>query len=207
MLNLITLSGYEGVGKSTIINHFQQYKNFNVIPETARLIMPLDKGALKESRDDLSYKSFISYITNVHFLLSNKISMNVVSDRNIIDSLTYLELYSDQRIDLNETGDFIEKLLEEHHRDYLYDEMFLIRHPQDDKYILENILSDPDRIYGRDVKQYKDDSARWEGIYTGIAEVLVKRGLAPKLNTISAYPENPNIIQEIELEIAKDLFK
>ena len=73
MLNIHTLSGFEGVGKSTIINHFRDNIGYAVIPETARLIMPLEETVLKDSRDDLSYKSFISYLTNMHFMLSNNL--------------------------------------------------------------------------------------------------------------------------------------
>lgn len=199
MLNVYTLSGYEGVGKSTIINHFKKENGFAVIPETARLIMPLDETVLKESRDDLSYKSFISYLTNLHFMLSNNMRLDVISDRNLIDSLTYLKLYStEQSIDLVETGDFIERFLNQYNREFLYNEMFLITHPIDDDYILNNILSDPERRYGHNIEQYKSDSKKWEDIYCETADYLVTRGLAPKLHVIKSYPENPNIIQNVE---------
>ena len=199
MLKVHTLSGYEGVGKSTIIKHFQENKEFVVIPETARLIMPLESTVLKDSRDDLSYKSFISYLTNMHFMLSNDMSMNVISDRNLVDSLTYLRLYSkDQDINLVETGDFIERFLEEYNRETLYDETILITHPTDDDYILENILSDPERRYGKNVEQYKNDSKYWEEIYCGIADYLNSRGLSKNFHIIDSYPKNKEIIKEVD---------
>lgn len=199
MLKVNTLSGYEGVGKSTIINHFKDNIGYAVIPETARLIMPLENTVLKDSRDDLSYKSFISYLTNMHFMLSNDLNLNVVSDRNLIDSLTYLELYSkDQRIDLGETGDFIEKFLDTYNRDYLYDTTILIKHPTDDEYIEKFILSDPERKYGLNVEQYKKDAQTWEDIYVKISDVLISRRLSKKLEIIESYPTNPDIILQSE---------
>lgn len=204
MLNVNTLSGYEGVGKSTIIRHFQENKDFVIIPETARLIMPLEDTVLKDSRDDLSYKSFISYLTNMHFMLSNNMSMNVISDRNLVDSLTYLRLYSkDQDINLIETGDFIERFLEEYNREYLYNETILIQHPVDNEYILKNILSDPERRYGKNVEQYKNDALNWEEIYCGIADYLNRRGLSKSFHIVKSYPENKNIITNTENLIIK----
>lgn len=194
-LKIHTLSGYEGVGKSTIIKHFKEAEKYTVIPETARLIIPLESTVLKDSKDDLSFKSFISYLTNVHFMLENNLSLNVISDRNLIDSLTYLELYSkEQKIDLVETGDFIERFVEEHNRETLYDQVVLIKHPSDDDYIQNNILSDSERKYGKNVSQYKADAAIWEDIYLKIQDYLMTRKLAKQTHTILAYPENREII-------------
>lgn len=199
-LVLNTLSGFEGVGKSTIIQHFQSKLNFFVIPETARLIMPLESTVLEDSKDDLSYKSFISYLTNIHFLLSNDMKINCMSDRNIIDSLTYLALYSkNQKICIDKLGDFIEDFLSKYDREYLYDHSILILHPKDEDYIEKCILSDPERRYGENVKKYQHDAKIWEEIYTDIAENLKSRGMFKKLHTLKAYPENKNIIQEVEM--------
>lgn len=199
MLNLCTLSGYEGVGKSTLIKHFQKNHKYYVIPETARLIMPLEESVLADSRDDLSYKSFISYLTNIHFLLSNKISMNVLGDRNLIDSLTYLKLYSkDQSICTKKTGLFIKNFLEEHEREHLYNEMVLIKAPTVDQYITDNVLSDPERKYGKNVQQYKQDAALWENIYCDIAYELIDYGLSHKLHVIDAFPDDQHVIPNVE---------
>lgn len=197
-LILHTLSGFEGAGKSTVINHFQKEHNYFVIPETARLIFPLENNVLKDSRDDLSYKSFISYLTNLHFLLSNNMIINCISDRNLIDSLTYLELYStEQKIEISELADFIFSFLENYNRKTFYDTSILILHPKDDKYIKENILSDPDRKYGKNVKQYKEDAKIWEDIYLKIANQLQNEGLFKNLKIMDAYPENENIVNDI----------
>jgi predicted ATPase len=197
-LTLHTLSGFEGVGKSTIINHYQNKLDYYIIPETARLIIPLEDNVLEDSRDDLSYKSFISYLTNIHFLLSNNIHINCISDRNIIDSLVYLQLYSkDQKIDINKLGDFIERFLETHQREYFYDNTFLIKHPKDEEYILQNILSDPERKYGINPKQYMHDATIWEDIYLSIAHKLKQRSLFKNIILLDSYPENKQIITDI----------
>lgn len=198
MLKICTLSGYEGAGKSHLITHFQKQHRFNVIPETARLIMPLETNVMRESRDDLSYKSFISYLTNIHFMLSNNLQMNVISDRNLVDSLTYLKLYSDdQTIYNNDVSDFIRRFLDENQREFFYDEMVLITHSKDDKQI-EQILSDPERKYGRSIEQYKRDSTLWENIYQDIAGELLQAGLAPSLRIVQAYPDNLDVVTDVE---------
>lgn len=197
-LTLHTLSGFEGAGKTTIINHYQNNLNYFVIPETARLIMPLESNVLEDSKDDLSYKSFISYITNIHFLLSNNMTIDCISDRNIIDSLTYLKLYApEQKICTQKLGNFVEEFLTKYQRDYFYDHSFLILHPKDDDYIEKCILSDPERKYGKNVIKYKQDAKIWEEIYLSIADELKQRGLFQQLHTINAFPDNQNIIIDI----------
>lgn len=198
-LTLHTLSGFEGAGKTTIIEHYQNNLDFFVIPETARLIMPLENNVLEDSKDDLSYKSFISYITNIHFLLSNNMTINCISDRNIIDSLTYLKLYApEQKICTQKLGNFIEEFLIKYQRDYFYDNSFLILHPKDDDYIQKCILSDPERKYGQNVTKYKHDALIWEEIFLSIADELKQRGLFKHLHTVNAFPDNRNIINNIQ---------
>lgn len=197
-LILHTLSGFEGVGKSTIITHYNEHLNYHIIPETARLIIPLENNVLENSRDDLSYKSFISYLTNIHFLLSNNMHINCISDRNIVDSLVYLELYAkEQSIDINKLGDWIESFLENYERETLYDKTFLIKHPTDEEYIIDNIFSDPERKYGQNVKQYLADAKQWEDIYLELSYKLQNRSLFRDLVTVDSYPHNPKIIEEI----------
>ena len=132
------------------------------------------------------------------FLLSNNMNINCISDRNLIDSLTYLELYStEQKIEISELADFIFSFLENYNRKTFYDTSILILHPKDDIYIKENILSDPDRKYGKNVKQYKEDAKIWEDIYLKIANQLHDEGLFKDLKVIEAYPENQNVIFDI----------
>lgn len=197
-LILHTLSGFEGAGKSTVINYFKNNLDYFVIPETARLIFPLEDNVLADSKDDLSYKSFISYLTNLHFLLSNDMRINCISDRNLIDSLTYLELYSeDQKIEISKLADFIYTFLGNYNRESFYDNSILILHPKDDSYIQDKILSDPDRKYGKNVKQYKEEAKIWEDIYINIAHQLQGKGLFKNLQVMEAYPENKNIVNDI----------
>ena len=197
-LILHTLSGFEGAGKSTVINYFKDNLDYFVIPETARLIFPLEDNVLADSKDDLSYKSFISYLTNLHFLLSNDMRINCISDRNLIDSLTYLELYSeDQKIEISKLADFIHFFLDNYNRHSFYDNSILILHPKNDDYIRDKILSDPDRKYGKNVKQYKEDAKIWEDIYLDIANQLQNKGLFKDLKVMEAYPENKDIVTDI----------
>lgn len=198
-LVLHTLSGFEGAGKSTIINHYKDNLGYFVIPETARLIIPLEDNVLRDSKDDLSYKSFISYLTNLHFLLSNNLNINCISDRNLIDSLTYLELYSsEQKMKTDDISFFVDNFLKTYNRDYFYDDMFLILHPKNEEYIEKNILSDKERKYGINVFQYKREAEIWENIFIDICEKLKNSALFKNLYIVESYSENKEIIKNIE---------
>ena len=59
-------------------------------------------------------------------------------------------------------------------------------------------MSDPERKYGKNVTKYKHDALIWEEIYLSIAEELKQRGLFKQLHTINAFPDNRNIISNIQ---------
>lgn len=194
---IVTLSGFEGSGKSTIVNDLKK-NNFLVIPETARLLIPLEKTVLNESKDDLSYKSFIAYLSGSHFIFENNLDKksSIVFDRNIIDSLTYLEQYSNQKIDLDMLQDYILMFLEEKKRETLYDNVILINHSNNNLHIENNIMKDKLRLYSSSANSYKENAKIWEDIYLEKYNKL--KYIGKRLVRVESYPDNAGVFDDIK---------
>ena len=193
--NITTLSGYEGAGKTTILQRIQSQHNVFIVPEVARLLIPLKNTLLADSKDDLSYQSFTAYISTLHFIAVNQLQ-NVVYDRNIIDSLTYLEVFaSDQSIPLDSLQSYINRFLDDHGMDTLYDTVVLLKHPKDESYIRDCIMADKERLYSPSVAEYKANARRWEDIYCSILSQLDR--VCRKFERIAAYPENETVVADV----------
>jgi nicotinamide riboside kinase len=184
---IISLSGYEGCGKTTLLNQLRNENNFKVVPETARLLIPLQDTVFKDSRDDLSYKSFVAYLNSLHFLLENNIQ-RVVFDRNMIDSLIFLQMYSDQEIPIQGFQAFIDKFNFDHNRRWIFDQIYLIKHSKSDEHIEKNIISDNIRYSSKTtVQEYKESAQEWEDRFMAIFSGI--NGYAKNLKFIQAFPD------------------
>jgi predicted ATPase len=194
---ILTLSGFEGCGKSTLVEYLKEKEGFLVVPETARMLIPLEKTVFEESRDELSYKSFISYLSNSHFIFENDLASknSIVFDRNIIDSLTYLEMYSDQNIDLVKLQDYLDQFLEEKGQENLYDEVVLLKHSHDEDHIANKIMADKVRLYSQSPAQYMKKGQEWEDVYMSKYQNL--KNIAKHLNVIQAYPDNMDVKENL----------
>tara|TARA_B100000700_G_scaffold69353_2_gene76892 strand:+ start:11534 stop:12175 length:642 start_codon:yes stop_codon:yes gene_type:complete len=194
---ILTLSGYEGSGKSTLVEMLKEKNNFLVVPETARLLIPLENTVFEESKDELSYKSFIAYLGSSHFIFENNLAEknSVVFDRNIIDSLTYLELYSDQNIDLVKLQDYIDMFLEDKNQKTLYDEVLLLNHSKDKDYIRNTIMADDVRLYSDSPNKYLEKAKEWQDIYISKYDQL--KNIGKRLSVIQSYPDNLNVKEDL----------
>lgn len=195
---IITLSGFEGCGKSTIVENLKKNEGFIVIPETARLLIPLENTVFNESRDDLSYKSFIAYLSSSHFIFENNLdeTNKIVFDRNIIDSLTYLELYGNQKIDLYLLQDYIDTFLEEKNKNNLYTNVVLVEHSKDKDHIEKNIMKDSVRLYSDTANAYIEKAKEWEDIY--MEKYTKLKNISMKFKKVRAFPENKFIFNDIK---------
>jgi thymidylate kinase len=189
----ISFSGFEGCGKSTIIDSINKNKKFFISKESARFLIDMKKSFL-EDKNDLSYTALLADLKVMEFSFDNNIK-NIASDRNIIDGLTYLDLYDGQSIDFKKFNSYIEDFCVTHNKPFLYDMIVLIKHPKDDDHILNHILNDEDRIYGTNIEQYKNDSIKWEEKFLEIAAKFPK--ISKNIKVIQAYPDNKSIVRDV----------
>lgn len=195
---IISFSGYEGCGKSTIITDLKKNSKYFVLKESARMIIDASKEFL-EDKNDLSYTSMIADMKSLETLYINNIK-NVAADRNLIDGLVYLELYKGQHIDNDKFQTYIDRFCQENNTKNMYDTIVLLKHSVDDDHIRENVLNDEDRIYGKDPVQYKKDAKVWEDKFIEICARF--KGVAKNLKIIQAYPDNKSVLKEIKTMVS-----
>lgn len=194
---IVTLSGFEGCGKSTLVEHLKEKEGFLVVPETARMLIPLEDTVFENSKDELSYKSFIAYLSSSHFIFENDLEKknSIVFDRNIIDSLTYLDMYSEQTIDMMKLQDYLDRFLEEKGKRTLYDEVVLLRHSKNEDHIINKIMADKVRLYSESPIKYMETAKIWEEKYEEKYEEL--KSISKTFNKIQAYPDNLDVKSHI----------
>ena len=69
----LSISGFEGCGKSEACRHISQQFGFFLIPEIARTMFPVNELVLKKQLDELSEQTFCGYITGHHVCIANHI--------------------------------------------------------------------------------------------------------------------------------------
>jgi predicted ATPase len=183
---MLTLSGFEGVGKSTLVNMLSNYSGDLNYTESARYFLPLEENLLKMSKDVISLKCLLSDLNILRFFLENKID-NVIFDRNLIDALCYLEMYYPHlKWDYYLLEDHLNELCSKHNIKHIHRSSVLISHPTKDNHI-KNIISDPIRKYNSTVKEYREGAKRWEDKFFELNDKLEM--ICENFMVISAYPE------------------
>lgn len=153
----ITLSGFEGVGKTTTFNNINS--NFTKMIEPARFLIDFKKN-INEDKNELSYTALLINFYIYENIINNNIH-NLISDRNIIDDITYLKIYKDQNIDLVKINEQLNSLLDKNEQDYLFDYTYLLLNTEDKDFIQKKILSDKDRKYCDTPEKYIYQAKIW----------------------------------------------
>lgn len=193
----ISLSGWEGSGKSQSCMHVHSQLGFFMIPEIARVTFPINDLVLGKPLEELSEQTFTGYIMGHHFCVANGIT-HAVQDRCILDPLTYQLLYSPHlRFDNSKVQAYIDYFNEANNQTHLIDTAVLLRHPKDENFIRSKVFADADRQYSKTVNQYKSDALKFEEIFCQLHSEL--SGVAKELKVIDAYPENTSILDEVTL--------
>lgn len=192
---MLTLSGFEGVGKSTLVDMLSDYSGDLNYTESARYFLPLEDNLLKISKDVISLKCLLSDLNILRFFMENKIE-NVIFDRNLIDALCYLEIYYPHlKWDYQLLEDHLNELCESHNMKHIHKSSVLITHPTKDAHI-QSIISDPLRKYNSNVQEYRDGARRWEDKFFELNDKLEM--ICENFMVISAYPEELHGFEKIK---------
>lgn len=190
----IAITGWEGTGKSTLVEHIRNNFGFFAVDEMARMIMPLNKDLLDQSNEELSKQTISGYFTAYHLLASNAI-MRSIHDRTLLDPLVYDTLYNDNRFLKPELVEAqIKRINQLYQQEHLIDTLIVLKHPKKDDFIKEQVFSDQDRLYSASIEQYKADAQQFEDIMVNYGQSI--KGFCRQLITLDSYCDNPNIITD-----------
>lgn len=195
----LALSGYAGVGKSSLIKIVQKdFKNVVVFPESAREVnMTKDFFTIDDKNNDFFQKSIMdNEIMKINVAHLNNMK-NTIFDRTIIDNFVFAELfYGKDRISYEAFHDFIEEFKKTYNTAYLYDRIVLIGATQNEDYVRRVILKDEFRksTTSNNARDFVMQSLKWHDRYI---EIYNKLKISKEIHYISHFTENKHFDQEM----------
>jgi deoxyadenosine/deoxycytidine kinase len=195
----LALSGYAGVGKSSLLTIIQnEYKDVIIFPESAREVnLTKDFFSINDVHNDFFQKSIMdNEIMKLNIAHLNNMK-NTVFDRTIIDNFVFAELfYGKDRINYQAFKDFVEKFKEAYKIDYIYDRVVLIGATKDEDYVKKVILKDEFRksTTSDNARNFITQSIIWHERYM---EIYDRLKISKEIDYISHFTENQNFNQEM----------
>lgn len=201
----IALSGYAGVGKSTLTEHTRKInKDYFIATESAREVMETESYFdYIDNTGRFFQKSIMdNEFVKINMMLLNNID-NVVFDRSIVDNLAFAELsYGVDAINYKEIQSHIDRLRKKYSIDYIYDKNILIKTSKDKNFI-EQILQDDlrKRTTSSDINLFMSNAEKWEKRYIQILNKL--DGITKSFDIIEHFSKNDNFLNYFENLIKK----
>lgn len=190
----VALSGYAGVGKSTLINITQNdFKNYIVVPESAREVKKTEKYfIINNEKNKVFQKSIMdNEFVKINMILLNNIK-NAIFDRSIIDNFAFAELaYGKENINYDLVQKHIDELRFKYNIKYIYDDIILIKISKDRefiKYLLQDSLRQ--ETTSNNIDDFIKKGINWERRYIEILKNL--KGITEKFDVIDHFKDNPN---------------
>lgn len=198
----LVLSGFAGVGKSSIIDlTHKNYKNVFICPESAREVNYTKEfyKLTDDNANEFFQKSVMdNEIMKIMITRLNGIQ-NVIYDRCILDNFAFAEIfYGSNRVDYKKFKQFIDETREKFNIKYLYDYIFFIHSTKNEDFIANNILNDSFRkdTTSHNVKEFIKKSQEWEDIYFELYSKI--DGISKVIYKIDHFADNPKYDFEVK---------
>lgn len=198
----LVLSGFAGVGKSSIVSlAHDKYKSVFICPESAREVnYTKDFYILKNDKENEFFQKSVMDNEIMKVIISHLNGFNhVLYDRCIIDNFAFAEIfYGSDRVDYNKFKDFIQETCEKYTVESLYDTILFIRSTENEDFIRDNILNDNFRkeTTSHDVKEFIKKSKEWEKIYFDIFNRI--DGIANNIIKIDHFVDNKKYDEQVK---------
>jgi hypothetical protein len=197
----LVLSGFAGVGKSSIVELTQkEYKNVFICPESAREVNYTKNfyQLQNDTNHEFFQKSVMdNEIMKIMITHMNKIE-HVIYDRCILDNFAFAEIfYGSDRVNYKEFKNFVKETCERFEIETLYDSIFFIHSTENEDFVLKNILNDPFRkaTTSHDVKEFMKKAKEWEKIYFDLYDQI--DGISKVIKKVHHFSENSNYDNEV----------
>ena len=173
----LVLSGFAGVGKSTLVKKVNEcYPNVFICPESAREVnWSNDFFTITDPNLEFFQKSVMdNEIMKLSLTHLNKIE-RVIYDRGIVDNLAFAEIfYGGHKINYNKIQCFVDELLDKYKINSLYDKIIFIKSSHDEEFIEDFILKDEFRKSksADNARDFIKNSIIWEEVFFKIIDKL-----------------------------------
>lgn len=196
----MAISGYAGVGKSSIIENVSFYnKDIIIFPESAREvnhtmnfyeIADVDGNFFQKSvMDNEIMKINIAYANSLKYALF---------DRSIIDNFSFAELYyGNNKVNYKLFQAFIDEFRRKYSIDYIYDSLLFIRSTENKEFVEEVLLKDVFRksTSSQEAESFIEKAKIWEEIYFGIVEKI--SGIYKEVNVVEHFTHNEKFQNDV----------
>jgi deoxyadenosine/deoxycytidine kinase len=193
---IITLSGFAGVGKSTLIEYAQKnYKEYFIAPESAREV---NETTSYFNLKDESGKIFQKSIMDNEFVKLNMVFLNNINDaifdRSLIDNLTFAEMtYGKDNLNYDNIQRHIDMFRKKYDREYIYDKNVLIKICTNPDMVAELLKDDlRKKTTDSDVSGFIKKGHEWENRYIEILNKL--DGITQSFDIVEHFSKNKNFI-------------
>lgn len=198
----LVLSGFAGVGKSSIVNLTNKsYPQVFICPESAREVnYTKDFYHLKNDVENEFFQKSVmdNEIMKLILVHINNINHSLF-DRCIIDNFSFAEIfYGSDRVNYKNFKNFIKETLDRFELTSLYDHILFIHSTENEDFVLNNILNDSFRkeTTSHEVKEFIKKSKEWEKIYFDLyAEI---DGIANSISTIDHFIDNKEYDSQVK---------
>lgn len=197
----LVLSGFAGVGKSTIIDYVREnYPEVFISPESAREVnYTKDFFSIKDPEFEFFQKSVMdNELMKVMLTHLNSVP-NVIYDRSLIDNLAFAEIfYGSKRINYEKVQEFIHKIQDDYGVESIYDTVLFIKSTKNIDFVNKFILNDPFRraTTAENAEDFIKKSNYWENLYFEILEKL--SGVSNNVITVEHFSETENYEDDLD---------
>lgn len=204
----VVLSGFAGVGKSTIIEYIKKnHSSIFISPESAREVnYTKDFFKIEDLNSEFFQKSVMdNEIMKIVLSHLNSIN-NIVYDRCLIDNLAFAEIfYGKDRVNYEKVVDFVNYIREEYSVNNLYDLIVFIKSTHNYDFVKKNILNDSFRraTTAETPEEFIKKSIYWENLYFDILKRVPH--ITANCIILDHYSENSNYEKNLEMIIKEYL--
>jgi predicted ATPase len=197
----LVLSGFAGVGKSTVIDYVREnHPHVFISPESAREVnYTKDFFSINDPDFEFFQKSVMDNELMKIMLTHLNAIPNVIYDRSLIDNLAFAEIfYGKERINYKKVQEFINKVLEDYNVESIYDTILFIKSTKNTDFVNKFILNDPFRraTTAENAEDFIKKSNYWEGLYFEILEKLT--GISNSVITLEHFSETEDYESELD---------
>lgn len=190
----IALSGFAGVGKSSVINKIKnENKSYIITPESAREVKKTENYLFLNDIDKKIFQKSImdNEFVKINMMLENNFK-NIIFDRSIIDNFVFAEYaFGQKNINYKKVQKHIDELRKKYNIDYIYDKNILIKITRNEEFI-RKILEDKLRrettsIY---VEDFIKKGILWEKRYIELIRSI--KGITETFTILEHFEDNKN---------------
>lgn len=192
MTKFIAIVGWEGSGKSVLVNKIKDADDCVILPEMARTLMHLlENDTPLELIKKVVQANYVAH----QVALSNKPKF-IFTDRCILDPIVFASIFYPENSDIKDSVHRLtQRLLFDFNRSSLYDSVICLEVPPDEKIIKKSVQTDDDRLYSDSINEYFVNANRYNQLMSELSQT--EKFCSGDFHLLKGYSENTQIEHDV----------